>query len=329
MEETFNIILDQIREVSLDDTEEHVRVCPACSEKDTEELDDSGIPTCRECGFVFDTKPLSNEAESKGNIDKISRCTGPKVNENLRSANHGSYIVKTAKMSVRTYKKLQTLSTWMFMDSHDRRCSTVHTLINNTCNRYGLGANISYRACHLYNTILSSVGVTRGEPRTAIIASCVYHACIELGVPRTHEEITEIFKVSHAMLCKKITEVNLALNSSCDTYINPSMFVYRMSDGAGLSKKHSDLCYDAVCRLDAFLEEKKVPLLKTVNSGIVVASAIYIVEAYTTGIPPVKKRYDKIAEACNVSWVSMNKFIPKIQPLFTKVLDKIIQSQSA
>ena len=52
--------------------------------------------------------------------------------------------------------------------------------------------------------------ISRGSNRTGIIAACVYKACKNKGVPRSHKEIAKIFDINITNMtrgCKKFDEI--------------------------------------------------------------------------------------------------------------------------
>lgn len=322
-ESAFNLLVQNlghdkdVEPTTIDDT------CPACDSRGAEELDESGIPTCTECGYVYSNAPLAEDAERKGCFDskQTNRCTGRMYNDNLPSANLGQIVQRTRGMTYGIWKRMSQLATWNYMNPEDRTRFEVHRIINNRCEGSGIGSNVAYRACNIFNGIHRSVGVTRGEPRTAIIAACVYQACISMGVPRTRTEIANMFSISDTVFYKKVTDVSLAMDSQ-DSEIRPSLFAHRMTHAAGLSTSAKQLCYSSIQTMEDFLKKNNSAILSNTSCGTVVASCICLVEAHL-GRAPNRARTENIAKACEVSVMSVKTFTPQIEPLYKNVLKRL------
>ena len=58
--------------------------------------------------------------------------------------------------------------------------------------------------------IVSETKISRGSNQTGIIAACVYNACKECNVPRTINELSELFNIEPKVMtkgCKNYTEI--------------------------------------------------------------------------------------------------------------------------
>ena len=81
--------------------------------------------------------------------------------------------------------------------------------IQQKCSKYNLPEIIIQCAQSLY-AIISETKISRGDNRKGIIAACVFNACKECDVPRSANELAEIFNIDSKIMTrgiKKYTEI--------------------------------------------------------------------------------------------------------------------------
>ena len=266
---------------------------------------EDGNYVCKTCNTVA-RRFLDHSAEWRyyGHDDSKTtdpaRC-GPPVNELLPSI--GSILVATGAMRCsigsRMIRKYQM---WNAMTYRERSLYTVCDLLSVSASRNGIPPVILEEAKNMYKKI-SELKISRGENRSAIIASCVYMACKTNGVPRSIKEIAEMFNVRVQCMtkaCKTFQELlNVAVTSSA-----PLDFVNRFC-----SKLSADDDFTARCRR-MVTKAAGLDLLSEYTPPSAVAGCLLLL-AEVTKNGFTKKR---IAEVCQISVVTISKCYKHLKP---------------
>ena len=214
------------------------------------------IYECQKCGDMLETA-IDQHAEWRhyggdGKPDP-ARCSMP-VN-NLLPQSSMSSIMLTKGTTNYSMRRTQKIHSWGAM-TYKERC--LHHIFQDISLRSLNGcilANIT-KTAHGYYKKISELHVSRGEIRKGLIAASVYMACKKVGVPRTTQEIAEIFHVSERCVTrgnKKFTELwNLAgekpilYNDNCQSSDYIIRFCSKLDCGNQefyeLTKKISDIC---------------------------------------------------------------------------------------
>lgn len=210
---------------------------------------DDGNYVCRECNTILE-RFLDHSAEWRyyGHDDSRqtdpARC-GPPANDLFPAV--GSVLTTTGAMrgslSSRMIRKYQV---WNSMTYRERALYRVCDLMSVSAARNSIPAVILEEAKSMYKRI-SEQRISRGENRSAIIASCVYMACKTNGVPRSIREVADMFNVRiHCMAkaCKTFHEV-LHVDVVCST---PLDFVNRFCSKLSLTERFIRACRHVVKR---------------------------------------------------------------------------------
>ena len=167
---------------------------------------------CKNCGTV-QNEILDYNAEWRfyGSEDTKSsdptRCGLP-TNELLPQSSQGSTIAYKWGESY-DMRKIRNYHGWHAMPYKERSLYNVFNTIQSKANNQGITPCIIEEAKVLYK-IISEVKISRGQNRKGIIASCVYKACKNKNVPRSHKEIATIFDISTKHMtrgCKRFDEI--------------------------------------------------------------------------------------------------------------------------
>ena len=179
-----------------------------------------GIHICKDCGVEKDTILDEAEwryygAEDSKNSDP-TRCGMP-INTLLPQSSVGTVVSFSHQTNNCETRKIRNYSSWNGMPYKERSSNIVFNEITNVCKRANLPNCIIQESKRLYNDIYNfdktitnkEKNIKRGNNKKGLIAATVYQACIEKGVPRSHDEIAEIF----CMYTKPVNPVHLCLEA--------------------------------------------------------------------------------------------------------------------
>lgn len=206
-------------------------------------LADNGVITCKSCSNTITNIVDGPEWRFYGASDSKSsnptRCGMP-VNQLLPESSLGTSVsYRGGDSNMHRVRKYQQ---WNGMPYKERSLLKVFELITIKSKQGGISEKIIREAHGLYK-IVSSTKISRGSNRDGIIAACVYFSCKINRVPRSTNEIAEIFSIAIPVMtkgCKKFQEI-MQMNK---------VDIYRINDTTTIS-------------LDDFIDRfcSKLPLL--------------------------------------------------------------------
>lgn len=269
------------------------------------------IYECEKCGDMLETT-IDQTAEWRhyggdGKPDP-ARCSMP-VN-NLLPLSSMSSIMLTKGTANYSMRRTQKIHSWGAM-TYKERC--LHHIFQDISLRSLNGCiltNIT-KTAHGYYKKISELHVSRGEIRKGLIAASVYMSCKKLGVPRTTQEIAEIFHVSERCVTrgnKKFTELwNLAgekpilYNDNCQSSDYIIRFCSKLDCGNQefyeLTKKISD-----ICNKSQFLSQ---------NTPVSISAACIYVASTILKLPITRSNVSSITKT---SEVTISKCYKELQP---------------
>ena len=165
---------------------------------------------CPNCG-VFLEELIDNTAEWRmypdGSRPESIRCSTV-VNNLLPQSSKGTIILSNANSNY-SMRRTQKVHSWSAMTYKERCLNNIFQDISlRSLNGCILG-NVTKLAHEYYKTV-SDLYIARGVMRKGLIAACLFMACKKQGVPRTCQEIAEIFQISDKWVTrgnKKFTEL--------------------------------------------------------------------------------------------------------------------------
>ena len=288
---------------SADEQGDIVDTCDFC--KSAKIALEDGNYVCKDCNTVA-RRFLDHSAEWRyyGHDDSKTtdpaRC-GPPVNELLPSI--GSILAATGTMRCsigsRMIRKYQM---WNAMTYRERSLYTVCDFLSVSALRNGISPVILEEAKNMYKKI-SEMKISRGENRSAIIASCVYMACKTNNVPRSIKEIGEMFNVRVQCMtkaCKTFQDLlNLTVASS-----SPLDFVNRFC-----SKLDVGVDFISACRKIVIRAQERDLLSEYTPPSAVAGCLLLCSDAKQEGL--TKKH---IADVCQISVVTISKCYKHLKP---------------
>ena len=304
------------------DYEEYFKVLDENGEKpDTKEMtccddirnhqESKGVISCNVCNCeitnIIDGPEWRFYGSSDTRNQNPSRCGMP-VNELLPNSSLGSSVA--IKNRSESMNKIGMYQRWNSMPYKERSLYKVFVEIDTKCQKNDLSKVIATTAKSLYR-ILSEAKISRGSNRVGIIAACVYNACKECGVPRSPNELADIFNIDPKIMtkgCKNYTEIMRLSKTDMSRMQNIKSvglddFIERFSHNLRLSepqiqdiRRISTLCKD-------------LGLLSDNTPPSMASGCIYLyIRCLRLEVP--KKH---ISEVCKISEVTINKCSKKLE----------------
>ena len=290
-----------------------------CCDRSVNHLLSDGMITCKECNNVVTNIIDGPEWRFYGASDSKScdptRCGMP-VNQLLPESSVGSFISNRGPRTFTMYK-VRKYQQWGGMPYKERTLLKVFQDISRLCKAANIPEMIIKEAHVLYK-IVSTTKITRGANRKGIIASCVYFACKINNVPRSTNEVADIFSITGTVMtkgCKKFQEI-MQLNKvdinrihntntiTVDDFIDRFCSKLHLSDEDTQNIKH--ISY--LSQVYNLVNDNTPP---SMAAGCIY---LYIKEV---GYDIHKKT---IADVCKISEVTINKCFKKLEPHITKLI---------
>jgi transcription initiation factor TFIIB len=284
---------------------------PTCCDLPKNYSEHNGVISCKVCYCEITNIIYGPEWRFYGAGDSKSqnptRCGLP-TNALLPKSSVGSSV--SGKNRSESMNKIGMYQRWNSMPYAERSLYKVFVLIESKCQENSLPKVISETAKSLYK-IISEAKISRGSNRTGVIAACVFNACKECGVPRSPNELADIFGIDPKVMtrgCKNYTEIiRLSKTDMSRLHNIRSMdlndFITRFSHNLQLDDKQikrvnhiSRLCQD-------------LHLISDNTPPSMASGCIYLyVKVLSLDIP--KKQ---ISDVCKISEVTINKCAKKLE----------------
>lgn len=269
----------------------------------------NGNFVCEECGVVTEIyiDPGAEWTNYEGNKMHLIRC-GPIINPLLPKSSLNTKIVGNGycKRGNGWLYRLQRTLIWSQTCYEEQSLYNCFQLIDKHTEGTGITDAIKNYAKAHYKDIRDSK-ITRGVPKTGILANCVYMGCKEYGSEFTPKEIGDAFGISskdvtkgHRRYKKLISE----FESNCETNHERKQenYLWRFCGRLGLSasvKRRADSIMNIVNQLVAFSSND-------IKSRIA-AVIYYLSESYIFGLTK-----EDISEVSSVSKVTITKLYKKL-----------------
>lgn len=269
---------------------------------------------CRCCGSVvsryLDMAPewrTFADADGRPASDAL-RCGAP-AHPLLPNSSLGIYI-GYAGNEVREMRMVRKLHMWNNLTYRERVLFHVFdTLTVNAANN-GIPKTILEQAKQYFYE-LSRMQVSRGDNRHGLVASSIYMACKEQGVPRSPKEIAKIFNIKPSVMvksCKRLMDL-LRVPSEAST---PTDFIQRFGSRIGLSTELRNIAVHVATMID------QLNLTCPSTPPSIAASVIYLVVVLCDGGFTKKD----LAAKCEISQVTIGKCYGELHPYRLHLLPK-------
>jgi transcription initiation factor TFIIIB Brf1 subunit/transcription initiation factor TFIIB len=261
---------------------------------------DDGEYVCQNCGSIGD-RFIDEGAEWRNYDDgkEEKGRTGFTTSDLLPESSYGSVISFRGISSTNTnMKSLQRLSTWSLSSNSERSWMGIFDTIQSNCGFHNLPKSVIMDACGLYKAMEDAQKV-RGETRRALMGAAVYVACRKNGASRTHEEISDVFRVSIRSLCKAVSRFVVTENTVLQTQMG---IAERLCAGLSLNDTQRDQIFKILLDISTKSEDEFEHTPKTIVAGVV---------AYVMGLK-TKAQMKTVSDASGVSSLSIHKLVSKI-----------------
>jgi transcription initiation factor TFIIIB Brf1 subunit/transcription initiation factor TFIIB len=261
---------------------------------------DDGEYVCEMCGSIGD-RYIDEGAEWHNYDDgkEEKGRTGFTTSALLPESSYGSVISFRGISSTNTnMKSLQRLSTWSLSSNSERSWMGIFDNIQTTCTSKSLPKSIIMDACGLYKAMDDAQKV-RGETRRALMGAAVYVACRKNDASRTHQEISDLFRVSIRSLCKAVSRFVVEENTVLQTQMG---IAERLCTTLNLNDHQRDKIFAILLDISTKSEDDFEHTPKTIVAGVV---------AYVMGFR-TKTQMKPVSDASGVSSLSIHKLVSKI-----------------
>tara|TARA_Y100000389_G_scaffold204235_2_gene255746 strand:- start:1934 stop:2938 length:1005 start_codon:yes stop_codon:yes gene_type:complete len=287
----------------MEDSSEKCIICKECNLPATTHGHD--IWECANCG-CFMEQMIDNSAEwrnySEDGKDNV-RCSVV-INRLLPQSSKGTIILQGPSTN-NNMRRSQKVHSWSAMTYKERCLNNIFKDISLRSLNGCILSNVT-KLAHEYYKIISELHVARGIMRKGLIAACLFMACKKQGVPRTCQEIAEIFQIDDKWVTKgnkKFTELwsltgkgHISYKEDCQSQDYLARFCSNLleehTELLTISRKISNIC-------------KSNDLLSQNTPISVAASSIYIATIHL-GLKDKISRLD-IANAAKTSQVTISK----------------------
>jgi|TARA_B100001996_G_scaffold102823_1_gene77194 transcription initiation factor TFIIB len=219
---------------------------------------------CPKCGSIVE-QLIDNTAEWRtypdGTKSDSIRCSAI-INNLLPQSSKGTIILSNPTSNYQM-RRTQKVHSWSAMTYKERCLNSIFQDISlRSLNGCILG-NVT-KLAHEYYKIVSELYVARGIMRKGLIAACLFMACKKQGVPRTSQEIAEIFQINDKWVTrgnKKFTELwqragkeHISYKGDCQSMDYLARFCSKLhKDSSELLKKSRYI--SSLCKEHAILSQ--------------------------------------------------------------------------
>lgn len=299
--------LEEITEKEETKTESKIRCCDDIKNYSS----DGGIIICAIChntiSNIIDGPEWRYYGANDTKNSNPTRCGMP-INELLPQSSSGTSIsYRGGGAEMQRVRKFQQ---WNGIPYKERSLLKVFQEISEKCKKADIPEIIIKEAQSLYS-VISSTKISRGSNRKGIIAACVYFSCKDSNVPRSVNEIADIFGIKNTILtkgCKQFKEI-IQMNKLNVKRINDSNsvtiddFIDRFCSRLHLTEEQIGVIKHLSNR------SQELNLINENTPPSMAAGCIYLYIKEND----LEKGKSEISEVCKISEVTINKCYKKLE----------------
>lgn len=311
----FGYIKDDDLSIQIDlPNKQNILECPKCSKYTLYSSD--GVIQCRECNTEFgnvidDTAEWRNYGSEDNRSSDPSRC-GASIHPILVESSYGTTLGYSKNMA---FGRLRKLNNWHAVPYHERSLKQVFDKLTRDAHTSGLTPNIIEfshvlfaEACKAQSNF-GETKLSRGDPREALIAACLFYSCKEYEVPRSPQEIAKMSDISsndvnrginlfyELMKNSKLIDINKHISKYSD-------FIDRYCNNLGLDTNITNEIMIFAHKVD----QKKL-LTKNTPQAMACACIFFI-----SNMLQLRLTKNQIAEKCGISIPTITKSYEKLLP---------------
>jgi transcription initiation factor TFIIB len=307
---------------SLDEfTESTIEKKEACCDIIKNHVLHNGLLTCSQCNNTISNIIDGPEWRFYGASDTKSsdptRCGMP-LNQLLPESSVGTSI--SYRGNSYTMNKMRRYQQWNGMPYKERSLLKVFEDISRLCKENDISGIIINEAHSLYK-IVSSTKISRGSNRSGIIAACVYFSCKINKVPRSTNEIADIFNIKIPVMtkgCKKFQEI-MQMNKLDINRINNTTTI-SMDDFIDRFCSKLKLLETDIEQIKEISYLSQLYNLVNENTPPSMAAGCIYLHIKSNDIDIHKKQ---ISDICKISEVTINKCYKKLESHVNKLIKQV------
>tara|TARA_Y100000389_G_scaffold204694_1_gene258931 strand:+ start:460 stop:1401 length:942 start_codon:yes stop_codon:yes gene_type:complete len=282
-----------------------------CSLKENVEIE-QGMTKCKICSNIISNIIDNPEWRYYGSSDtKTSdptRCGMP-VNSLLPESSVGSTIAYNS--NTKTMNQIRKFQKWNGMPYKERSLYKVFLEIQEKCKQHNIPIIIINESKSLY-TIISKTKISRGSNRLGIIAACVYFACKECNVPRSSNEIAEIFGIKTTIMTKGVKKAQeiISMNKKNKNRLSKSCSI-QAKDFIERFCNKLQIDNNSIKEIKLICEKCMEENIISENTPPSIAAGCIFYYIKKKSIENITKK--NISDICKISEVTINKCTKKIE----------------
>lgn len=293
---------------------QNIYECPVCSKSSLSQVE--GLMICLSCHHDFghsidDTAEWRNYGSEDNRSSDPSRC-GASIHPILVESSYGTTLSYSKNMA---FSRLRKLNNWHAVPYHERSLKQVFDKLTKDAQTSGLTPNIIEFSHTLFSEACkaqSNFGETklsRGDPREALIAACLFYSCKEYEVPRSPQEIAKMSDISSNDVNRGINLFYQLMKNSRIIDINKhiskySDYIERYCNNLGLNHQTTNEIMEFAHKVD----QKKL-LTKNTPQAMACACIFFI-----SNMLQLRISKNQIAEKCGISIPTITKSYEKLLP---------------
>lgn len=273
---------------------------------------EQGMTKCKVCSNIISNIVDNPEWRYYGNTDSKSsdptRCGMP-VNTLLPESSVGSTIAYNS--NTKTMNQIRKFQKWQGMPYKERSLYKVFLEIQEKCKKNNIPNIIINEAKSLY-TIISKTKISRGSNRQGIIAACVYFACKECNVPRSSNEIAEIFIIKPTIMTKGVKKAQeiISMNKKNKQRLSKSSSI-QAKDFIDRFCNKLEIDGESIKEIKLICEKCMKENIISENTPPSIAAGCIFYYIKKKSLEQITKK--QISEICKISEVTINKCTKKIE----------------
>lgn len=206
----------------------NVNICDLCKMETM--IHDDLKYVCIECGFInfqlISSKGECNDySNSSGKNEGVTTRYGL-INPLLPQSSRATTMISYGRKGGKSY--IARMQEWYNMPYSEKSLLEIFHFIDRKCIEDNLPTIIRDRAKLMFKILKDENILKREKPKHALIASCIYYACKEKGIPKTTKELANLFGITITQMttgCKLFNEIMYYNNLDFLITIKPITYI--------------------------------------------------------------------------------------------------------
>jgi transcription initiation factor TFIIB len=298
--DVFTLLNQQFKDIEI--SRDSVESCPECG-GDNVDIDENKY-VCMDCGCIKNEQILDSRQDKCGFSNGEAKGNDPSTQGSVSDPLLPKFSMSTmiAGPGSKFYRKMHN---WT-IPYEERALWKIFEVIQSKCSNCDLPQSIAQKAKEYYKEVRNKK-ITRGKIREAIIASCVYTACKNKGVPRNTKEIADIFSIPQSLMIRGLKEFTNIMGNDLEIEdtrpTNFYDFLERYCNKLYIKESTVEVIRKVLRKAD------KLQLIHDNTPPAILGGTIY----FTCEVLSEKINKDNLAKICGVSPITINKVANKLK----------------